>query len=351
MNSGFTFVKSDADFKALSENGIKQILIKADENVFDLVKKAASYKMKVILRFDADAKMRKKTIAPHAGRIICETGYVTFVSIHKLKETINELGKLIRCVVGVVIPPPETKCLLWNNDIKKICGFQGEAQLYDLFDEEIERSLVRSEYYIGLNKYIISNYMNPQIELMEEFGIKTIFDISDLSSYEDTVGKMISPFMLKKEKLTLATTRKNGIIEKETGFTNDDFVITEDGIYGLGYASGEILLVAPFRGVLERIVKNPKRKQGSRIENAALLAAIEGVWYGGMLHECGYDFDVKDESFFSGNKDISQYKTMLICESCLFEEKEMAKIKELENRGISINPQDLIHKLITEGES
>lgn len=346
----FAFVESNADFKALSKKGIKRVLLKADEDVYNTTKRAAACKMEIMLWLDSDKIKRKKTIVQHAGRIIFETGHIRFTSTDKIEEILTKLGKLARHIHGVVIPTPEIDGLLWNKEIEKLCGFCGDSQLYELFDEEVERSFVRSRFYMGFSKYIVERYMKPQKTFLEMHGIKAIFDISALTYKNDSLRKMLCPVMLKNANLLLATTREDGRVEKEIGFSKDDFVITNDAIKNVENESGGILLVRPVRGILERYIHNCKRRVMSRIETPALSTAVEGMFYSTMLEEKGYTFDVADEFSFYKEKDFSKYKAILICESCLFEEAEMKKIKALEEKGIDINPTELICDLMAKGE-
>ena len=346
----FTFVESNTDFKALSKKGIKRVLIKADEGVYDTVKRAVDNKMEIMLWIDADKTKRKKTVAQYAGRILCETGHIKFVSTDIIAKLLDKLGNSTRHICGMVIPAPEIKGLLWNKEIERLCGLCGDSQLYELFDEEVERSTVRSRYYMGLGKYVASGYMKPQKAYLEMQGINAIFDVSAFSCKDDSLRKMLYPVILKNQELTLATTREDGRVEKEICFSRDDFVLTKDSVKNVETESGDILLIRPARGILERYIHNCERKVLSRIETPALSAAVEGIFYGSMLEEKGYSFDVADEFTFHKEKDFSKYKAILICESCLFKEAEMEKIRELEKKGSDINSRELICDLMAKGE-
>ncbi len=289
-----------------------------------------------------------------AGKTDIKTGEVRYVSVKDLKRLLKNDETLQDSVSGFVVPIPEISGPVWNDKIAKMCKMtEGDSEfLYELFDDEIETSSVRSWYYENLAKYILKTYMLPLKRFSRSIGKEIIFDLGNIEMQYDLMEKMINPCMLKKSEISLLVHKETGNIEKELGFSENDFVIKDDTIKRCEKREQEpkILLIKPMRGVMERFVLQEIRKKPNRLETPALLSAIESVYYCDMLSEKGYNFDVADEMNLPKVIDLKKYEHILICKACLFTEKETKKIDRLQKFGVKINDKDLICDLTQKGE-
>ncbi|MBR5809663.1 MAG: hypothetical protein IKY39_06170, partial [Clostridia bacterium] len=255
-------------------------------------------------------------------------------------------------IQGFVAPVPEISGPLWNEKLAKMCNMQemDNEILYELFDDDIEISPVRSWYYANLEKYILKSYILPLKRFCKNTGKKLVFDLGNVEIRYDLMKTMINPYNIKKAGLSVVVHKQNGNIEKELGFSSEDFVISGNSIENVTKENAKILLINPVRGVMERYIQGEIKTRPNRFETPALSAAIEGTYYCDMLTENGYAFDVTDEIRLPKESDLKRYENILICKSCLFTEKEKKRIDKLQKCGVKINDKDLICELTQKGE-
>lgn len=299
---------------------------------------------KNMIRLSADTVKSVPILCQHAGKIATQNGEIRYVSTKDLK------GALQDDVRGFIVPVPEISGPIWNKSLAKLCKVDVENTeiLYQLFDEEIEISSVRSWYYTNLSKYILRTYILPIERFCKSIGKEIIFDLGNIEMQYDLMRNMINPDMLKKSGLSLLI-HKSGNVEKELGFSGEDFVINGERIEQVTKTDAKILLIKPTRGVMERFIQGEIKSRPNRLETPALSSAVESTYYCDMLAEAGYEFDVTDE--FHLPKDLKKYENILICKSCLFTEREKKKIDKLGKYGVKINDRDLICKLMQKGEN
>ena len=299
---------------------------------------------KNMIRLSADTVKSVPILCQHAGKIATQNGEIRYVSTKDLK------GALQDDVTGFIVPVPEISGPIWNKSLAKLCKVDVENTeiLYQLFDEEIEISSVRSWYYTNLSKYILRTYMLPIERFCKSIGKEIIFDLGNIEMQYDLMRNMINPDMLKKSGLSLLV-HKSGNVEKELGFSGEDFVINGDLIEQVTKIDAKILLIKPTRGVMERFIQGEIKNRPNRLETPALSSAVESTYYCHMLAEAGYEFDVTDE--FHLPKDLKKYENILICKSCLFTEREKKRIDKLQKHGVNINDNELICNLTQKGEN
>lgn len=341
----FTFADSSTDFERLKKEGVKAVLLKYSAKVSKNIKKASALGMKIMVEMPCSIKDNIKVIKPLAGRVSVQDGVIEYTSIKDIKKAIKSIGQNVE---GFIIPIPEVSGLLWNDEIEESCSVEN-GDSYDLFDDEKEIIHIRSRYYISAQKYLYENYMLPQNELLKSVGKKAVFYIGKKELQYDIIGELANTTLLKHMGVSLGISCEKEMAETEFGFKNGDFIFYENSCEKIKQkrVTKDILLVKPMRGVMERYVETGRR---NRIETPALSAAIEGVYFCDMLKEKGYSFDVADEFSFMTKRNLSKYKDILICESCLFTDKEMSKINRLLEKGVRINSQDLISELSKQGE-
>ncbi len=297
-----------------------------------------------MIRLSADTLKSVQILCQHAGKIATQNGEIRYVSTKDVK------GALQDDIKGFIVPVPEISGPIWNSRIAKMCKIDEENNeiLYELFDDEIEISSVRSWYYTNLAKYILRTYMLPLKRFCKSIGKEIIFDLGDIEMQYDLMRNMINPDMLKKAGLSLLV-HKSENVEKELGFSGEDFVVVGDSIERVTKADAKILLIKPARGIMERFIQGEIKNRPNRLETPALSSAVESTYYCDMLAEAGYAFDVTDEIHLP--KDLKKYENILICKSCLFAEKEKKKIDKLQKYGVKINDNELICKLMQKGEN
>ncbi len=307
---------------------------------------------KTLIKISANTVKSVQILCQHAGKIASQSGEVRYASVKDLKRLLKDIETLQDDIRGFIVPVPEITGPVWNAKLAKMCkiGEENNEILYELFDDEIEISSVRSWYYTNLAKYILRTYMLPLKRFCKSTGKELIFDLGNIEMEYDLMKKMINPDMAKRAGLSLAVHKECGNIEKELGFSDEDFVINGDFLEGVTKEEAKILLIKPTRGIMERFIQGEIKSRPNRLETPALSAAIESVYYSDMLKDTGYLFDVTDEIHLPKVSDLRGYENILICKSCLFTEKERARIDKLQKGGIKINDKDLICSLKKKGE-
>lgn len=299
---------------------------------------------KNMIRLSADTVKSVPILCQHAGKIATQNGEIRYVSTKDLK------GALQDDVTGFIVPVPKISGPIWNKSLAKLCKVDVENTeiLYQLFDEEIEISSVRSWYYTNLSKYILRTYILPIERFCKSIGKEIIFDLGNVEMQYDLMKNAVNPDIMKKAGLSLLV-HKNGNIEKELGFSSEDFVISGDSLKRVTKPDAKILLIKPIRGMMERFIQGEIKSRPNRLETPALLSGIESTYYCNMLADSGYAFDAADEMHLP--KDLKKYENILICESCLFTEREKKRIDKLQKNGVNINDNELICKLQQKGEN
>lgn len=283
-------------------------------------------------------------LCQHAGKIAIESGKVQYVSIKDVKSVVKDDTR------GFIVSVPKIDGPIWNKTLAKMCKLDAENVeiLYQLFDDEQEVSAIRSWYYTNLSKYIVRTYMLPLKRFCKSVEKEIIFDLGNVEMQYDLMKNAVNPDIMKKAGLSLLV-HKNGNIEKELGFSSEDFVISGDSLKRVTKPDAKILLIKPIRGMMERFIQGEIKSRPNRLETPALLSGIESTYYCNMLADSGYAFDAADEMHLP--KDLKKYENILICESCLFTEREKKKIDKLGKYGVKINDRDLICKLMQKGEN
>ena len=345
LSKAFTFADDSTNFEKLKKEGVKAVLLKYSAKVSKNIKKASALGMKIMVEMPYSARDSVNVIKPLAGRVSVQDGVIEYASIKDIKKAIKSIGQNVE---GFIIPIPEVSGLLWNNEIEESCSVE-DGDSYDLFDDEKEISNIRSRYYISAQKYLYENYMLPQNELLKGIGKRAVFYIGKKELQYDLIGNLVNTTLLKHMGFLLGISCEKEVAETEFGFRKGDYIFCENFCENMTQkrVTKDILLVKPMRGVMERYVETGRR---NRIETTALASAVEGVYFCDMLKEKGYAFDVADEFSFMTKRNLSKYNDILICESCLFTDKEMSKINRLLEKGIRINSNDLISELSEQGE-
>ena len=348
LSKTFTFADSNTDFEKLRTEGVKAVLLKCSSGISKNIKKASEFGMKIMMEMPRSTKDAVKVIKPFGGRVSVEDGEIEYTSTKDVKKAIKSIGGSIGRVTGFVLPIPEVRGLLWSDEIERDCALEN-GDIYDLFDDEKEVSHIRSMYCISAQKYFYEKYMLPQNKLLKSLGKKTVFYIGEKELQYDLIGSLVNTRMLKHKGFFLGASCERELAKTELGFGNGDYIFGKNSceIISEKRISNEILVVKPMRGVMERYVETVRR---NRIETPALSSAVEGVYFCDMLREKGYSFDTADEYSFIQKRNLSKYKDVLICESCLFTDKEMYKINRLLEKGVRINSSELISKLSEQGE-
>lgn len=348
MSKFFTFADSNTDFEKLKQQGVKSVLIKYSPKIRKTIKSASSVGMNIMVEMEFGTKDSISVIKPLAGRLHIEEGSINYISTSDIKNVLKDIGKGIDKVMGFVLPVPSVNGLLWNDEIKELTKTEID-DLYDLFDEEKEISFIRWQYFTSAQKYLYEKYMIPQKEILKSIGIKVVFSFGKQELQYDLIGSLVNTMMLKHKGLNLGICCDKDLAETEFGLRGGDYVFDENGCEQIHKKRTykNILLIKPTRGVIERYVETGRR---NRLETNALSSAIEGLFLGEKLKLKGCSFDVADESSFYEKRDFEKYKDILICESCLFTDKEMSKISMLLKSGIRINSADLMAELLKQGE-
>ena len=302
---------------------------------------------KNMVRLSLSTVKTVRILCEHAGKIATKSGEVRYVSTKDLNRFLKDE------IRGFVVSAPQISGPIWNEKLAKMCKIQEEDNeiLYELFDDEIEISSVRFWYYENLQKYILRAYLLPLKRFCKRMGKELIFDLGNVEMQYDLMKNMINPDTMKKAGLSLSVHRQSGNIEKELGFSNEDFVITENSIERAERKEAKILLIKPIRGIMERFIQGEIKSRPNRLETPALCVAMESTYYCDMLAEGGYEFDVTDEIHIPKESELKKYEDILICKSCLFTEKEKKKIEKLQKYGVKINDKDLLCDLTQKGEN
>lgn len=305
---------------------------------------------KTMMLLSANTVKPVKVLYPHAGRLGTDDGEIRYVSVRNVKKLLKDM-RSFKDVEGFVVPVPEMSAPIWNDKLERGLGQYCDNVLYELFDQDIEKSSVRSWYYETLTRYIINTYLRPLIRFFKSIDKEVIFDLGRAGMQYDLMKKMICPDLIRKSGISVAVHKESGNIEKELGLGNCGFVISGDEIARVeGSDNAKILLIKPTRGIMERYCQGEIRNKANRLETPALLAGIESVYYCDRLLEKGYSFDVVDENRMPKISDLVKYENILICNSCLFTEKETKKIDKLHKIGVKINDRDLICDIMEKGE-
>ena len=303
-----------------------------------------------IVKLSANTVKPIKVLCAHAGRIAIDDGEVRYVGVRELKKLLKDADGFGDKIRGFIVPVPEVNGPVWNDRLARMLGQDYDEILYELFDQELEISHLRSWYYETVGKYILKSYMLPLKKFTESIGKEIIFDLDGIEMEYDLMKKMINPALLKKAGISMAVHKESREAPKELGFSDKDYVISGDYLVKEKNNNAKVLLIKPTRGIMERFVQGEIKSRPNRLETPALLAAIESVYYSDMLTEKGYSFDTTDEARLPKMSDFSKYENILICKSCLFTEKERKKIDKLQKYGVKINDKDLICDLTQKGE-
>lgn len=304
-----------------------------------------------IVKLSANTVKPIKVLCAHAGRIAIDDGEVRYVGVRELKKLLKDADGFGDKIRGFIVPVPEVNGPVWNDRLARMLGQDYDEILYELFDQELEISHLRSWYYETVGKYILKSYMLPLKKFTESIGKEIIFDLDGIEMEYDLMKKMINPALLKKAGISMAVHKESREAPKELGFSDKDYVISGDYLVKEKNNNAKVLLIKPTRGIMERFVQGEIKSRPNRLETPALLAAIESVYYSDMLTEKGYSFDTTDEARLPKMSDFSKYENILICKSCLFTEKERKKIDKLQKYGVKINDKDLICDLTQKGEN
>lgn len=297
-------------------------------------------------RISSDRVKSVQILCQHAGKIVTQNGEVRYVSVKDAKSVLQEN------VGGIIVPVPTISGPLWNARLAKMCRLEEDNNdiLYELFDDEIEVSPVRSWYYINLAKYILRTYMLPLKRLCKSMGKELIFDLGCIDMQYDLMKVMINPGLIKRAGISLAVHKNGGNIENELGLSGKDFIVNGDKLERVAKNEAKMLLIKPMRGVMERFVQGEIKEKPNRFETPALSAGIESVYYCDMMSDAGISFDVVDEICLPKERDLRKYEDILICKSCLFTEKDKKKIDKLQKYGVKVNDGNLIFSLMKKGE-
>jgi len=308
---------------------------------------------KTFIRLWADTKKSVQALCQHAGKIAVESREVSYTSVKDVKRFIKDNEAIHKKSNGYIFSVPKISVPVWDTRLAKMCKMDEEdaEMLYELFDEEIEISSVRSWYYTNMAKYILKVFICPLTKMCKNMEKEIVFDLGNIEMQYDLMKKIIDPFTLKKAGITLAVHKDDGNIEKELGFSDSDFIIYGDTLKRATKEDARILLVKPARGIMERFIQGEIKERPIRLETPALLSGIESVYYSDMLTEHGYSFDVTDEIHLPKENDLKKYENVLICKSCLFTEKEKKKIDKIQKYGVKINDTELICDLTQKGEN
>ena len=348
MSKVFTFADENTDFKKLKQQGVKAVLIKYSPKIWKTIKSASSMGMRIMVEMESGKKDSIRVIKPIAGRVYIEGSSIDYISLNDIKGAIKKIGKGITNVIGFVLPIPTVNGLLWNNEIMELINAEID-EMYDLFDEEKEISQIRWKYFTSAQKYLYETYMLPLKELLNGFGKKAVFYLGEKELEYDLTVSLINTMMLKRKGLNIGICCDKELAYAEFGLRGGDFIFDKTGCEKIPQRRSfqKVLLIKPNRGVIERYIETGRR---NRIETSALSSAVEGVFWGEKLRQKGYSFDVMDECSFYKIKNFEKYKGILICDSCLFTDKELSKINRLLEKGVRINSAELMSELLKQGE-
>lgn len=354
MGGIFIYEKENMDFDLENGKCADGIIIKDTDRLCENVKRSAAAGMEILIELPAETVDKVQKISIDAGRVVFSEEEIRYVSIKDIKRTISRLEVAGNEVSGFIIPVPDIYSLIWDDELGAMYAGTGgtEQELFELLDNDLEISAVRSWYYENAEKHIFHKYLLPVKEYFESIGKTGIFDIGETELQYYLARKMINPIRLKSRGCTLALRTKAGRSAEPMGFTEGDYFLYED--YGkrlLDNGEKDILLVKPVRGMIQRFKRGGSEFNRHRIETPALLTAIESVYLSDKLSEKGYQFDVCDEFSFDERENFKQYKHILICESCMFTKQEMSVIEEIGAMGVRINDKELLDYIRQEGEN
>lgn len=382
MKLFFGLAKDNTEFEIVKISGFSGVLLDMTENLKQNIKKASESGLCVWIKVNSTENMQITCLENIGGKASEVDGEINFVSTDFLDRLLEGLGdEGFSLIDGIIVPAPSISGVIWNDVISEECEKCG-YDIYDgkteILDEEKVESVFRAYYYEAAEKYILSEFLMPVQNRATELGVKLCFDIGAMEIQYDLASKMINPFRLKEAGMSVAVTKGRGNNSELSAFFNSfeaegtDVFIT-DGSDCMNCrpdiivspclcktsqksCDADVLLVKPTRGVVERYIRKRSRL---RLENPAIVAALDGTYYADMLFEKSVDFVSTDEAglekygaskngkfLFRGKK----YSQLLICDSCKFFENGIGIIRKAESDGVLINDKALINAITKELE-
>ncbi len=383
MRLFFGLAKDNTDFRIVKEIGFSGVLLDMTANLKKNILAADREGLAVWVKVNETEKKEITCIENIGGRATETNGEIYVVTEKFLDNMCSLIGDVsFSQIEGFVVPVPEFSGTLWNDTIEKECEKYG-YDIYDgrmeLFDEEKIESTFRAHYYEAVEKYVLSKYLIPVKTWASTLGKKVSFNIGTMQTQYDLAVKMINPFRLAEEGLSVAVTKSVGndfetaAMLNSFGKESENLFLSDGGDCDIFSASiivssspfrcdnkncdADILLVKPSRGVMERYIW--KRSKSVRVESPALIAAMDAMYYTDMLYEKGIGFTSTDEFgiekygdskkgffVFKGKK----YNQVLICDSCRFSDKGIKILSKAEKDGVLINDKTLTDAILEDWE-
>lgn len=278
-------------------------------------------------------------IVEFAGRWDTEPGNIKAVTCESFENMLSNMVGDIESVRGFILPIPRLSGLLWKEDFEKVLGDIGE--IYDIFDEYVPQSPVRSCYFEMLEDYIVKKYMYPVESYAREIGKSISFYMASGVIQYDFMP-VINPMRLAYEGFSLTFEKSSPEL---------------DAIGRLPDSRGKnVLLIKPVRGCRRKYVYTGEKRR-VRMETPALCTSFEGTFYCERLTQHGINFTAVDEYWFENsacaqegkiNLNSAEYEEIILCNGCFFSEKGKNILAEAKRCGVLINSEKLLQELMEE---
>lgn len=274
-----------------------------------------------------------------AGRWDTEPGNIRVVTCESFENMLRNMDSDIESVSGFILPIPKLSGLLWQEDFENVLDDIGE--IYDIFDEYVPQSSVRSRYFEMLEDYIITKYMYPVQSFAKKIGKSISFDMGAGVIQYDFMP-VINPVRLAYEGFSLTFEKSSPEIDAIGGLTDR--------------SKGNILLIKPVRGCRRQYVYTGEKRR-VRMETLALCTSFEGTFYCERLTKYGINFTAVDEYWFENSAyvkegkiclNFAEYEKIILCKGCFFSEKGENILAEADKSGVLINPGEIMQKLLEE---
>lgn len=296
-----------------------------------------------------------KVMQEMAGRVQNAKGILRAATCRSFGKMLESMGESLQYIDGFILPSPELSEALWRKEFDK---FFVERELFEIFDQDVKNSRVRIFYYEAVERYLVTNYIEPVYAMAEEAGKQISFDMGDGEiQYDFTLG--INPIRLACKGISVTFCKASIENEAVCRLCRENcFIIETNELIKANTSEGfgKVLLIKPVRGCRARYVYSSK-KHNVRLETPALEASMEGTYYCDMLTERNMDFLAVDEYIFENLACISngkitlfsqEFEDVIVCEGCMFEKMFGNVLGIAEKSGISVNSAELLKKLSAE---
>jgi len=318
----FLSERENYDFFEMKKSGITGVVFQ-DFLDSQRIRAAKSAGLSVYIIISATEKKPCKYLEKEGIR----EGYLYYVSKQNIKVLLE-----LENIDGYIMQTPIFSGLLWDDSFNEEYENKFGTSLLDIFsemfDEELEELPLREWYYEAVVNYSFRKMVLPIIRLAKKHNKDII------CSFESQIER----YSNLKKALYKDLYAKNGIKTIEDKSDYLELLETHD------ISNIDVLVIYPKRFILQSYLYG---KKIGKTESRFLLSLFEEGCYTSSLKKCNYRYTSLSEKAVTSLKrsELTRFSNIIICESCIFEQKEINMIKYAQRKGVMVNSKELLDEL------